>query len=155
MPGSLLLVTSRVRFPGRNVGIRILSDSSKFSPLSQKMSRLACRHWIKNCTYPLLSLPFVSLGCVNRPRNAIAFSASARFYLSQCRTAQSANPLTCHPEKQQMRQLLRAGPEPSRRIIAIAHLLIAQDVTLVPKFLDDCRRTHLASVGCVRTRLCI
>ena len=51
-------------------------------------------------------------------------------------------PLIRHFEKQQIRQLLD--------VIAIAHPVVAQDVTVVPEFLDDCRGCHTAlliSVG--------
>ena len=38
-------------------------------------------------------------------------------------------------KKQQIRQSLIARPERGRRIIAVAHPIIAEDVTLVPKLL--------------------
>ena len=55
------------------------------------------------------------------------------------------SPGSRHLEKQQKRQLLRACPESfgcaqdrlRRRIVAIAHPVIPQDVAVVPEFLDD------------------
>src|SRR3989304_521985 len=49
-------------------------------------------------------------------------------------------PLVGHLEKQQVRQLLRACPERSRRIIVIAHPIVPEDVTVIPELLDDLRR---------------
>ena len=58
--------------------------------------------------------------------------------LSACRTVvQLRRSLIRHLKKQQVRQLVRARPERGRRIIAVAHPVVAQDVTVVPEFLDD------------------
>src|SRR5207249_1400119 len=55
--------------------------------------------------------------------------------LSACRTVvQLRRSLIRHLKKQQVRQLLRARPERGRRIIAVTHPIIAQDVTAVQSF---------------------
>ncbi len=45
--------------------------------------------------------------------------------------------LVGHLEEQQIRQLLDACPEPRRRVVAIAHAIVAEDVAVVPEFLND------------------
>jgi hypothetical protein len=43
-------------------------------------------------------------------------------------------PLISHFQKEQIRQLLD--------VVAIAHSVVAEDVTIIPKFLNDRSRTH-------------
>ena len=52
-----------------------------------------------------------------------------------CFVIRRLRPLIRHLEKQQIGQLLD--------IIAVAHPVVSQNVTVVPKFLDDCGRGQL------------
>ena len=45
-----------------------------------------------------------------------------------------------HLEEKQKRQLLRACAEPRRNIVPVRQAVVAQDVTVVPEFLDKTRR---------------
>jgi len=54
-----------------------------------------------------------------------------------CRTVPAVRPFIRNLEKQQIRRLLRVCPERSRRLIAVTHPIVSEDVKVVPEFLDD------------------
>ena len=56
-----------------------------------------------------------------------------------------ADRLVGHLKEQQIRQLLRACPERSRRVVTIRHAVVAQDVAVVPEFLDYGAGVHRSS----------